>query len=142
MPPALAQRGRRYESGERPPLLIEDVESDRADGAATGAGQPPRPQLENVRSFFEEHPVPTATRAISGALEKIRIHISRIEREGPQLSEWLAQWAVRHPASPPTDELPGALEATPAVTEPLTDLALTETASSSSNLAGSASVAD
>ena len=49
------------------------------------------PQLERVRSFFAQHPLPAADRAIRSSLERIRIRGKRIATEGPQLAAWLQQ---------------------------------------------------
>ena len=44
---------------------------------------------EDVRSFFEEHPTPAATRAIQQSLERIELNRLWLERNRAELAEWL-----------------------------------------------------
>jgi puromycin-sensitive aminopeptidase len=45
-------------------------------------------QLEDVESFFEAHPTPTADRAIKQSLEVIRLNVAWLERNRADLAEW------------------------------------------------------
>ena len=45
---------------------------------------------QDVRSFFEEHPTPAATRAIQQSLERIELNRLWLERNRAELAEWLA----------------------------------------------------
>ena len=45
---------------------------------------------QDVRSFFEEHPTPAATRAIQQSLERIELNRLWLERNRDELAEWLA----------------------------------------------------
>ena len=44
---------------------------------------------QDVRSFFEEHPTPAATRAIQQSLERIELNRLWLERNRAELAEWL-----------------------------------------------------
>ena len=45
-------------------------------------------QLNDVESFFKDHPVPAAERTIRQALERVRLHISWLDRNRSDLAEW------------------------------------------------------
>jgi puromycin-sensitive aminopeptidase len=51
-------------------------------GAFAEAGK-----LADVESFFQEHPVPAAERTIRQSLERIRLNIRWLERNGAELSQ-------------------------------------------------------
>ncbi len=44
---------------------------------------------QDVRSFFDEHPTPSATRAIQQSLERIELNRLWLERNRDELAEWL-----------------------------------------------------
>jgi len=47
--------------------------------------------LDDVESFFKDHPAPAAERTIRQALERVRLHISWLERNRSELAEWFAR---------------------------------------------------
>ena len=51
---------------------------------------------DDVASFFTEHPVEEATRALQKALEALDLRRSLIERESSRLSAWLRRETARY----------------------------------------------
>ena len=47
-------------------------------------------RLAGVETFFREHPTPAAERTIRQALERIRLNIKWLERNGRELAEWFS----------------------------------------------------
>ena len=45
-----------------------------------------------VSDFFETHPVPSATRAVAQALEKIQMRIDWIARNEADITDWTKKW--------------------------------------------------
>jgi aminopeptidase N len=47
-------------------------------------------KAKEVRSFFDDHPLPGAERSIKGAIEEINECTALKKSQGPRLSNWLA----------------------------------------------------
>jgi aminopeptidase N len=60
--------------------------------ASTGSFCDPEMRTQ-VKQFFAEHPVPTATRALKQSLEQIDYCIDMKDRQGPELASWLQKQA-------------------------------------------------
>ena len=47
--------------------------------------------LADVEAFFQEHPVAAAERTIRQSLERVRLNIKWLERNGPELAKWFGE---------------------------------------------------
>ncbi len=67
-----------------PPLMLARLVE------ATPALRTPRHASE-VRSFFRDHPLPEASRALRQALERFRLNAELRRRTAPGVARWLAR---------------------------------------------------
>jgi puromycin-sensitive aminopeptidase len=47
-------------------------------------------RAQDVEEFFQTHPAPAAQRTIQQSLERIRLNVKWLERNGRELAEWFA----------------------------------------------------